>query len=172
MFAATYAARYGAQVILLDKNIVSSGCATIRAQMTCASALGETEPDDAELHFKDTLEADTGRGIGSESGCYEEFDVAFDDGASVLDGLVRLRHSTALDLAFQFSCFNANVCKERVMMIDGKADYACTAKLKSGLTQLDPVPEQRDLLIDTQERDHKGATLRHQMLSIGTEGRR
>ena len=90
-------------------------------------------------------------------------------GTLVLDGLVRLRYSVAPDLAFQFSCFNANVCKECVMMIDGKVDYACIAKLKPGLTQLDPIPEQRvlrDLLVDIQECDRRGATLRHQILSI------
>jgi succinate dehydrogenase/fumarate reductase flavoprotein subunit len=64
MFAATYAARNGAQVILLDKNVVGRGGATIMAQMTCASALGEAEPDNPELHFKDTLEA--GRGLCNE----------------------------------------------------------------------------------------------------------
>jgi succinate dehydrogenase/fumarate reductase flavoprotein subunit len=64
MFAALYAARHGAQVILLDKNIVGRGGATIMAQMTCASALAEAEQDSPELHFKDTLEA--GRGLCHE----------------------------------------------------------------------------------------------------------
>ena len=65
MFAALYAARQGARVILLDKNVVGRGGATIMAQMTCASALGEAEPDSPELHFQDTLEA--GRGLCNES---------------------------------------------------------------------------------------------------------
>ena len=65
MFAALYAARQGARVILLDKNVVGRGGATIMAQMTCASALGEAEPDSPELHFQDTLEA--GRGLCDES---------------------------------------------------------------------------------------------------------
>lgn len=64
MFAAVYAARGGAQVILLDKNVVGRGGASIMAQMTCASALGEVEPDSPELHFKDTLEA--GRDLCNE----------------------------------------------------------------------------------------------------------
>jgi len=114
------------------------------------------------------------RGNDPKCGRYDEFDVGFEEGESVLDGLVRLRYSVAPDLAFQFSCFNANVCKECVMMIDGTIDYACIAKLKSGLTQLDPVPDQhvlRDLLIDSRERDHKGATLRHQIQSISDRRR-
>ncbi len=65
MFAAIYAARHGAQVILLDKNVVGRGGASIMAQMTCASALGEVEPDSPELHFKDTLDA--GRGLCNQS---------------------------------------------------------------------------------------------------------
>lgn len=65
MFAAIYAARSGAQVILLDKNVVGRGGATIMAQMTCASALGEADLDNPELHFQDTLEA--GRGLCNES---------------------------------------------------------------------------------------------------------
>jgi succinate dehydrogenase/fumarate reductase flavoprotein subunit len=64
MFAAVYAARQGARVVLLDKNVVGRGGASIMAQMTCASALGEAEPDDPELHFKDTLDA--GRGLCDE----------------------------------------------------------------------------------------------------------
>jgi succinate dehydrogenase/fumarate reductase flavoprotein subunit len=64
MFAAVYAARHNAQVILLDKNIVGRGGATIMAQMTCASALGEAEPDNPELHLQDTLKA--GRGLCNE----------------------------------------------------------------------------------------------------------
>jgi succinate dehydrogenase/fumarate reductase flavoprotein subunit len=64
MFAAIYAARQGAQVILLDKNTVGRGGATIMAQMTCASALGEVEPDSPELHLRDTLDA--GRGLCNE----------------------------------------------------------------------------------------------------------
>jgi succinate dehydrogenase / fumarate reductase flavoprotein subunit/fumarate reductase (CoM/CoB) subunit A len=64
MFAAIAAARAGAQVILLDKNVVGRGGASIMAQMTCAAALGEAEPDSPELHCKDTIAA--GRGLCNE----------------------------------------------------------------------------------------------------------
>jgi succinate dehydrogenase / fumarate reductase flavoprotein subunit/fumarate reductase (CoM/CoB) subunit A len=64
MFAAIAAARTGARVILLDKNVVGRGGASIMAQMTCAAALGEVEPDGPELHLKDTIEA--GRGLCNE----------------------------------------------------------------------------------------------------------
>ncbi len=64
MFAAVAAALNGAQVILVDKNIAGRCGATIMAQMTFASALGEVEPDSPEEHFKDTLAA--GRGLCNE----------------------------------------------------------------------------------------------------------
>src|SRR6202030_3680656 len=64
MFAALAAARCGAEVVLLDKNVIGRGGASIMAQMTCAAALGEAEPDDPQLHLADTLEA--GRGLCNE----------------------------------------------------------------------------------------------------------
>ena len=92
------------------------------------------------------------RGRSRADGHYEEFEVAFEDGDSVLDGLVRIRLQQDPDLAIRFSCFNANVCKECMMLIDGKVEYACIAKLREGLIQLDPLansPLLRDLVTDT-----------------------
>ncbi len=92
------------------------------------------------------------RGVSRDSGGYQEFDITFEEGESVLDGLVALRRDQAPDLAFRFSCFNANVCKECTMLIDGEVQYACIAKLHTGETQIDPLPKQtllRDLITDT-----------------------
>jgi succinate dehydrogenase/fumarate reductase-like Fe-S protein len=92
------------------------------------------------------------RGTTRDDGRYQEFDVAFEDGDSVLDGLVRIRLTDDSSLAFRFSCFNANVCKECTMLIDGDVEYACIAKLRAGLIQLDPLPKVpvvRDLVTDT-----------------------
>jgi succinate dehydrogenase/fumarate reductase-like Fe-S protein len=91
------------------------------------------------------------RGTSAEAGHYQEFDVAFEDGESVLDGLVRIRMTDDPDLAFRFSCFNANVCKECTMLIDGDVEYACIAKLSPRTIQLDPLPNRpilRDLITD------------------------
>lgn len=91
------------------------------------------------------------RGTELQTGRFDEFSVPFEDGESVLDGLVRLRCSVSPDLAFQFSCFNANVCKECIMTIDGSVGYACIAKLRSGPMTLEPAasrPLLRDLLTD------------------------
>ena len=92
------------------------------------------------------------RGTRRGNGRYEEFDVEFEDGNFVLDGLVRIRLQFDPDLAIQLSCFNANVCKECTILIDGKVEYACIAKLRAGLIQLDPLPNSpilRDLVTDT-----------------------
>lgn len=92
------------------------------------------------------------RGTHRDNGRYEEFDVGFEEGDSVLDGLVRIRLQSDPSLAVRFSCFNANVCKECTMLIDGKVEYACIAKLRTGLVQLDPLPKLtivRDLVTDT-----------------------
>ena len=92
------------------------------------------------------------RGTDREQGRYQDFDVTFEEGESVLDGLVRIRLKDDPDLAIRFSCFNANVCKECTMLIDGNVEYACIAKLHAGLIQLDPLPNLpivRDLVTNT-----------------------
>ena len=98
------------------------------------------------------------RGTDRDNGRYQEFDVAFEDGDSVLDGLVRIRLNDDPSLAIRFSCFNANVCKECTMLINGDAEYACIAKLKVGPIQLDPLPNLpiiRDLVTDTLSRKER-----------------
>ena len=92
------------------------------------------------------------RGVDRDQGRYQEFNVAFEDGDSVLDGLVRVRLNDDPGLAVRFSCFNAHVCKECTMLIDGKVEYACIAKLREEIMQLDPLPNLpivRDLVTDT-----------------------
>src|SRR4051812_50132355 len=60
MYAAIAAERAGTKVLLVDKNVVGRGGATIMAQMTVAAAVGEEEPDSVEEHYADTLEAGGG----------------------------------------------------------------------------------------------------------------
>ena len=98
------------------------------------------------------------RGTDRDQGRYDEYDVAFEDGDSVLDGLVRIRLNDDPGLAVRFSCFNANVCRECTMLIDGKVEYACIAKLQPRLIQLDPLPNLpivRDLVTDTMSRKER-----------------
>jgi len=92
------------------------------------------------------------RGSDRASGRYQEYDVPFEEGDSLLDGLARIRAGEDPSLAVRFSCFNANVCKECSMLIDGTVEYACVAKLSEGVTQVDPLPKVpllRDLITDT-----------------------
>lgn len=61
MTAAISAAESGARVLLVDRNMIGRGGATIMAQMTVAAALAEQEPDSWEDHLADTIQA--GRGL-------------------------------------------------------------------------------------------------------------
>ena len=98
------------------------------------------------------------RGRTGEAGRYEEFDIHYEDGESVLDGLVRIRELHDPSLAVRFSCFNANVCKECTVVIDGEVGYACIAKLRPGVTQVEPLPNRqliRDLVTETLSRKER-----------------
>ena len=88
------------------------------------------------------------RGGPNETPSWSRFEVAFDPGQSVLDGLRQIRIDSDRSLAFRYSCINANACKECVMLIDGKPAYACTARLEAREMRLEPLPNKmllRDL---------------------------
>jgi len=79
----------------------------------------------------------------------QDFEVLFDSGQSLLDGLRQIRARHDPTLAFRYSCINANACKECMMKLDGKTVYACTARLESRLMLVAPLPNKtlvRDLL--------------------------
>ena len=80
--------------------------------------------------------------IGTE-GRVETFEVPFEPGQSVLDGLrwIRIHHDPSL--AFRFSCLNANACKECMMEIDGEVVYACLARLEARDMTLAPLSNKR-----------------------------
>ena len=86
------------------------------------------------------------RGSADEAARYDEFDVPFEDGASVLDALVWVRSHRDPSLAVRYSCINANVCKECTIAVDGKVVYACTTRLVGDRAMvLDPLPGKRHL---------------------------
>jgi succinate dehydrogenase/fumarate reductase-like Fe-S protein len=98
------------------------------------------------------------RGAPGETLCVEAFDVSFEHGQSVLDGLRAVRRSADPSLAFRFSCINANACKECMMLIDGKVDYACMVRLKEGMITLGPLPKKaliRDLVTEIAPPDER-----------------
>ncbi len=81
----------------------------------------------------------------------ESFEVPFEPGQSVLDGLRWIRVNKDPSLAFRFSCISANACKECMMRIDDKVVYACLARLEPRDMQLAPLankPLVRDLVTE------------------------
>jgi succinate dehydrogenase/fumarate reductase-like Fe-S protein len=98
------------------------------------------------------------RGTLGEPPRVEHYEVTFEHGQSVLDGLRALRCKLDPSLAFRFSCINANACKECMMLIDGSVDYACTVRLKEGATALAPLPKKtliRDLVTEIAPPDER-----------------
>src|ERR1700760_4276440 len=98
------------------------------------------------------------RGAAHEERRIETFAIAFEPGQSVLDGLRLLRRDQDPTLAFRYACINANACKECMMLIDGAVDYACTVRLKEGLTELAPLPKKplvRDLVTEIAPPDER-----------------
>ena len=92
------------------------------------------------------------RGSDREAQSFESFEVPFEPGASVLDGLRWIQIHVDPALAFRYSCISANVCKECVMRIDGKSVYACTTRLEAGTMRVEPLPNKvliRDLACHT-----------------------
>ena len=106
----------------------------------------------AERHPAKIATLRVARGGPLEERHWQDFEVPFEPGASILDGLMWIRVNRDSSLAFRYSCINANVCKECVMHIDGKARYACTERLREGLMTIGPLPNKklvRDLACET-----------------------
>jgi len=91
------------------------------------------------------------RGDAGEAARFERFEVPFEPGQSVLDGLRWLRAAKDPTLAIRFSCINANACKECMIQLDGETVYACTARLEPREMTLTPLPNKkliRDLVTE------------------------
>ena len=92
------------------------------------------------------------RGSGEFPPRTESFDVPYSEGMSVLDALIWIRSNVDPSLAFRYSCINANACKECVVKVNGKTDYACTARLTDQGVTVGPLtnnPLIQDLVVDT-----------------------
>lgn len=83
------------------------------------------------------------RGGATDVGSFNSFNFTFEEGQSVLDALQWIRETCDPSLAMRFSCINANACKECVMLINGRASYACTSRLVSGDMLIEPLPNKR-----------------------------
>jgi succinate dehydrogenase/fumarate reductase-like Fe-S protein len=98
------------------------------------------------------------RGAPGDAPSWSRFDVAYEPGESVLDGLRRIRVLEDPSLAFRFSCINANACKECMIVVDGKVEYACTARLQPREMRLEPLPNKtllRDLATEIAPPDER-----------------
>jgi succinate dehydrogenase/fumarate reductase-like Fe-S protein len=98
------------------------------------------------------------RGGNDSAPRVEAYEVAFEPGNSVLDGLRRIRATQDPTLAFRFSCINANACKECMMELDGKVVYACTERLREGDMHLAPLGNKalvQDLVTEIAPRDER-----------------
>ena len=98
------------------------------------------------------------RGGAGSAPYVENFEIEFVVGQSVLDGLRIVRRELEPSLAFRYSCINANACKECMMQIDGKIDYACTTRLREGTMTIAPLPKKalvRDLVTEIAPPDER-----------------
>ena len=91
------------------------------------------------------------RGQPEAASHVDTFEIEFEHGQSVLDGLRMVRRDQDPSLAFRFSCINANACKECMMELDGETVYACTARLEPREMTVAPLsnkPLVRDLVTE------------------------
>jgi succinate dehydrogenase/fumarate reductase-like Fe-S protein len=91
------------------------------------------------------------RGTDAQGTRWEIYDVPFEPGQSVLDGLRYIRAHCDPSLAIRFSCINANACKECMIEVDGETVYACTARLEAREMTLAPLSNKklvRDLVTE------------------------
>ncbi len=91
------------------------------------------------------------RGAPGENLRIEDFEVPYRVGMSALDALMWIRANIDSSLAIRYSCINANACKECMMRIDGRTQYACTARLGPDGVTIEPLPNKRlirDLVTD------------------------
>jgi succinate dehydrogenase/fumarate reductase-like Fe-S protein len=109
-----------------------------------------------------TTELRVWRGGPGEPGTYETFDVPYEEGMSVLDGLRWIRARVDPTLAIRYSCISANVCKTCMALVNGEVQYTCMARLESTPTIVAPLPKRpviRDLVTDTVPADERPAHL-------------
>jgi succinate dehydrogenase/fumarate reductase-like Fe-S protein len=98
------------------------------------------------------------RGTADEVVRWERFEVPFEPGQSVLDGVRLIRATQDPSLAIRYACINANACKECMIQVDGKTVYACTRRLEAREMRLQPLPNKaliRDLVTEIAPPDER-----------------
>ena len=100
------------------------------------------------------------RGSAGDVPRFDEFEVPYEDGMSVLDALRWIRINRDSTLAIRYSCINANACKTCMALIDGEVEYTCIAKLLPGIVTVEPLPKRRlirDLVTDVVADEEKAS---------------
>ena len=98
------------------------------------------------------------RGTANEETRYDDFEVPYEDGMSVLDAIRWIRTHLDSTLAIRYSCINANACKTCMALVNGEVEYTCIAKLTPATITVEPLPKRRlirDLVTDTVPDDEK-----------------
>jgi len=98
------------------------------------------------------------RGVPGGERRYDDFEVPYEDGMSVLDALRWIRTYLDSTLAIRYSCINANACKTCMALVNGEVEYTCTARLTPGVITVEPLPKRpliRDLVTDTLPEEEK-----------------
>ena len=91
------------------------------------------------------------RGLPGREKHYDNFEVPYEEGMSVLDALRWIRAHLDSSLAIRYSCINANACKTCMALVNGEVEYTCIAKLTPVIVTVEPLPKRpliRDLLSD------------------------
>ena len=99
----------------------------------------------------ETVSISIQRGALGEESHLETYDVPYREGMSVLDAVVWIRTHVDSSVAFRYSCVNANACKECMVAVNGKTEYACTARLSTDRMTIGPLTNKtliRDLVTD------------------------
>ena len=98
------------------------------------------------------------RGTPGDVSRYDNFDVPYENGMSVLDALRWIRVHLDSSLAIRYSCINANACKTCMALVNGEVEYTCIAKLTPDEITVEPLPKRRlirDLVTDILAEDEK-----------------
>src|ERR671925_975413 len=91
------------------------------------------------------------RGSAQEAKRYDDFEVPYEEGMSVLDALRWIRAHSDSTLAIRYSCINANACKTCMALVNEQVEYTCIAKLTPEVIIVEPLPKRpliRDLITD------------------------
>ena len=81
------------------------------------------------------------RGTANEETRYDDFEVPYEDGMSVLDAIRWIRTHLDSTLAIRYSCINANACKTCMALVNGEVEYTCIAKLTPGTITVEPAAQ-------------------------------